>query len=392
MPSTTSRYQLHEPTDLGLDPDKVVELRERARREVDAGLLPSCQLAVAVNGRLALFETFGAASNENRYVIFSTTKGVTAGAIWLLISDGRLDVSQPVAELIPEFGTNGKEGVTVEQLLVHTSGFPSAPLDMRTITTREQRLERYREWRLNWEPGSRFEYHPTSAHWVLGDIIHAITGTDHRVFVAEQLMAPLGLERFSMGEAPERQGDIAELVAVGEPPTAAELEAVTGIPGIDLSTMVGEVTTDALLRFNDPVVRETGAPGAGGISTAADIALYYQALLHNDQGLWDERVLVDASRRVRCDLPDALRGIPSHRSLGMMVAGEGPTATMRGFGHGVSPETFGHDGAAGQIAWADPATGMSFCYLTNGIDEHLIRQWRRSVGLSSRAAACAGPR
>jgi CubicO group peptidase (beta-lactamase class C family) len=203
------------------------------------------------------------------------------------------------------------------------------------------------------------------------------------------MLAELGLDALRLGEPVDRQGDIARLVAVGEPPTASELEAVTGIAGIDLRTMVGEVTTEAMLAFNDPVVRETGSPGAGAISSAADMALYYQALLHNDQGLWDDEVLIDASRTVRCDLPDPLRGTPSHRSLGMMVAGEGSIATMRGFGHGVSPTTFGHDGAAGQIAWADPDTGISFSYVTNGVDEHLIRQWRRSVGLSSRAAACA---
>jgi CubicO group peptidase (beta-lactamase class C family) len=62
---------------------------------------------------------------------------------------------------------------------------------------------------------------------------------------------------------------------------------------------------------------------------------------------------------------------------------------MRGFGHTQSAGTFGHNGAAGQLAWADPESGLSFCYLTNGRDLHPIREARRSVGISSRAAACA---
>jgi CubicO group peptidase (beta-lactamase class C family) len=61
---------------------------------------------------------------------------------------------------------------------------------------------------------------------------------------------------------------------------------------------------------------------------------------------------------------------------------------MRGMGRVVGPRAFGHNGAAGQIAWADPDTGVSFCFLTNGIDEHELRQWRRSAGLANRAAAC----
>ena len=50
---------------------------------------------------------------------------------------------------------------------------------------------------------------------------------------------------------------------------------------------------------------------------------------------------------------------------------------------------FGHNGAGGQIAWADPVTGLSFCYLTNGLDRHLLRESRRTTALGSLAAACA---
>jgi CubicO group peptidase (beta-lactamase class C family) len=57
-------------------------------------------------------------------------------------------------------------------------------------------------------------------------------------------------------------------------------------------------------------------------------------------------------------------------------------------GHTVSPGAFGHNGAYGQIAWADPATGVSFSYLTNGLDQHVIRESRRTSGIASRAAQC----
>ena len=46
--------------------------------------------------------------------------------------------------------------------------------------------------------------------------------------------------------------------------------------------------------------------------------------------------------------------------------------------------------AGGQLAWVDPETGLSFCYLTNGLDANLLRQWRRDTSLSSKAAVCAG--
>jgi CubicO group peptidase (beta-lactamase class C family) len=387
--TTPDRYAIADPAEVGVDEEKLDELIARARREVDAGLLPSCQLALAKDNRLALFTTIGDAEPESRYVIFSCTKGITAGAIWLLMGDGVLDVSTPVAEIIPEFGTNGKDVIAVDQLLTHTSGFPHAPLNLAAICTREERLQQFAKWRLNWEPGTKFEYHPTSAHWVLGEIIERLTGKDIRTFVDERIATPLGLRALKVGEPAENQGDINTLVGVGEPPSPKELEDVLGIPGIDLSMLVGEVTQAALLGFNNPVVREQGAPGAGGISTAADLALYYQALLHNPGGLWDPEVLADGTRNVRCELPDPLRGMPAHRTLGLMVAGAAPEAQLRGFGHGLSPRTFGHDGAGGQIAWVDPDSGLSFSYLTNGLDAHVIREARRKIGVSTRAAACA---
>ena len=76
-------------------------------------------------------------------------------------------------------------------------------------------------------------------------------------------------------------------------------------------------------------------------------------------------------------------------TIGLVVAGDDGKAPMRGMGRTLSPAAFGHNGAGGQVAWADPATGLSFCYLTNGIDAHLFRQWRRGPSLSNRATACA---
>jgi CubicO group peptidase (beta-lactamase class C family) len=387
--TTPDPYLVAEPEASGVDPHKVDALVERAHREVDAGLLPSCQVALARDGKLLLFETIGDASPDSRYIIFSCTKGVIAGAIWLLMSDGSLDVTRRVADIIPEFGSNGKDVITVEQLLTHTSGFPRAPLNLATVTTRQARLERFERWRLNWEPGTRFEYHPTSAHWVLGEIIERISGQNVRTFVDERIAQPLGLAALKVGEPADRQADINDLVSVGEPPTAEELEQVLGIPGIDITTLVGEVTQEALLSFNMPIVREQGVPGGGGISSAADLALYYQALLHNPGGMWNAEVLADGTGTVRCDMPEPIGGNPAHRSLGLTIAGDPPDSLLRGYGHGQSPRAFGHLGAGGQIAWADPDSGLSFGYVTNGLDAHLIRERRRTIGLCTRATACA---
>jgi CubicO group peptidase (beta-lactamase class C family) len=371
--------------DAGLDPARVRELLERCRREVDAGLLPSCQLAIAREGRLGTFATFGDATPRTRYVMFSCTKPVVASAIWLLIGDGALDTSVKVGDLIPEFATNGKDVVTVEQVLLHTSGFPHAPLGPPEWFTREGRRARFAQWRLNWEPGSRYEYHATSAHWVLAEIIHAVTGVDHRDFIRSRVSEPLGLRDLFVGMPEDEHADVAEIVTCGEPCDPDELEKLIGVREFPRY----EVTDEHLVRLNDRATRALGVPGAGGITTAADLALFYQALLHNSGGLWDADVLRDATGNVRNTFVDPLRGMPANRTLGLMVAGDDGKADLRGFGATVSARAFGHDGAGGQIAFADPATGLSFAYVTNGLDANLIREWRRVKGIASRAALCA---
>jgi CubicO group peptidase (beta-lactamase class C family) len=89
---------------------------------------------------------------------------------------------------------------------------------------------------------------------------------------------------------------------------------------------------------------------------------------------------------VRNSFGDPIFHTPANRSAGLVIAGDDGKASLRGFGKTQSPGTFGHNGAGGQIAWADPASGLSFVYLTNGLDQHMVRQAKRGVALSSIAA------
>ncbi len=373
-----------DPESLGIDAERLDELRTRVRREIDSGLLPSCQYALAKDGQLAAFETLGGAGPDTRYVIFSATKAFVAATAWLLIGEGGLDIELRVADYIPEFASNGKDVVTVEQVMLHTSGFPRAPLGPPAWADRDRRLEAFGRWRLNWEPGTAYEYHPTSAHWVLAELVERVSGRDYRDVVHERVTGALGLPRV-LGIASDDQRGIAELELSGEPASPDELMEIFGVRELPVT----EVTDAALLSFNEPDVRAVGVPGGGGIATAATVALFYQALLHDPERLWDAAVLADATGRVRNNLPDPLLGVTANRALGVVVAGDDGNANRRGFGHTQSPRTFGHNGAGGQIAWADPESGLSFCYVTNGRDLNPIREGRRGIGLSSRAAVCA---
>lgn len=367
-----------------IQPEAVRALMERARREVDEGLLPACQVALGFEGELVHFESLGDANDDTRFCIFSATKPFVASVVWTLLAEGKLSVDEPVAEKIPEFGSNGKDEITLEQVMLHTAGFPSAPLGPPTWWTREGRVSAFGTWRLNWAPGTRYEYHPTSAHWVLAELIERTTGQDFCDALEERVTGPVGLPRI-LGIPGEAQATITDLVGVGDYATPDELEAVFGVRELPGS----EVNEDVMLFFNEAETRELGVPGGGGYCRAADLALFYQALLHNPGAIWDADTLEDARSHVRNRLPDPLMGVPANRTLGLLQAGDDGKANLRGFGRSVSKRAIGHNGAGGQLAWADPETGLSFGYVTNGLDRHEIRQPRRGTSLSSLAAACA---
>ena len=381
---TSIDEKIAEPSELGIDPEKLELLRERAAREVAEGVLPSAQIAIARHGRLAYFETFGNATDETLYCVFSSTKAFTSAAAWLLMESGDLDVDEIVADIVPEFGTNGKETITVEQLFLHTAGFPHAPFRPTDWNDRDVRLSRFSSWRLNSAPGERFEYHPTSSMWVIAEIIERKTGIDFATFVRQKVIEPLNLRDCFVGLPDAENHRVSPQMHVGDVMTSEDY-AKLGIP----EPPVTEVTEDAILSFDRPDIRAVGIPGGGGIMTAAALALFYQGLLHGGRPagpvVWQDETLSMARTVISGDYRDMLFDRPVNRAMGIVVAGD-DERNFRGFGHLNSEFAFGHGGAGGQIAWADPATGISLGYCTNGHDRNPIRLGRRGVSISNKAA------
>lgn len=374
------------PLTSDLDRAAVDKLGARIERDVDEGLLPAAQFALALDGEIVEERVFGTAGPDTRFCLFSATKPFVASTVWRLIADGELDPTKPVTMWFPAFGANGKDAITLEQVMLHTSGFPTAPMGPAHWSDRATRQERMAGWRLNWEPGTRYEYHPTAAHWVLAELIETVTERDFREAVHELVTAPLGLPRI-VGLPLDEQDDIASLQLVGEHATSDELMAAFGVSALPAT----EVTDDAVSRFNEPDVRAVGVPGGGGFARAVDVARFYQHLLHGNEDVWPADLLRDVTSNVRNRLPDPT-GTPANRTLGLLMAGDDGYAHVRGFGRTVSPATFGHNGAGGQIAWADPATGLSFAFVTNGYDRHEVRQPKRTTALGSLAAVTAPAR
>jgi CubicO group peptidase (beta-lactamase class C family) len=330
--------ELVDPVSVGVDPERLALLVRRARLEVERGLLPSCQVALAKAGRLVAFETFGDATPSTRYVLQSAGRPIVASAAWKLLGDGLLDLDARVADSIPEFGTNGKDVVTVRQVLTHTGGFPMAPLGFPRMKQRAARLHAFSQWRLSWEPGSRLEFHLTSAAWVIAELAERATGMSFPEYLRKQIAAPLGLT-LDLGVPVEAQGDVAKFVATD----AREGEF--------------EVDPWGPWYLRDPEVLAAGEPSHSIVATAADVALLFQALYHS--GLWTADAVAEGTRvQVDMTLEGSYGAVGERTRMGLFVLVGGPPTG--------SPATFGHGGAPTQMSWCDPETGLSFCFATNG--------------------------
>jgi CubicO group peptidase (beta-lactamase class C family) len=341
-------YELVSADEAGIDPARLDVFLRRARLEVEDGPLPSAQVAVARGGRLVAFETFGDATPGKRYILQSVGRTVVAATVWKLLGEGLLAVDERVGDVVPEFATNGKEVVTVEHVLTHTAGFPFAPLGYPKMLDRARRLDAFSTWRLDWEPGSRLQFHLTGAAWVIAELVERRTGLSFADYLRTEIVEPLGLGIL----LPVRADRFDEVVAV---PVAT-----------DRTSDEQEVDPWGPWYLANADVLAAGEPSHSIVASAADMALFFQALVHSD--VWKDGTVEEATRIRRSEPPygDKLYGGSDEiANLGLfcMVSGEiGGTWTPRTG----SPRTFGNGGAPCQLAFMDPETGTSFAFLTNG--------------------------
>jgi len=381
---------LKDPSSVGIDARALDSLYEQVEKV--AARHPGCaaQVAVAREGRVAGFMAAGsarfggelrAASRDSLFAVFSVTKAFVSSAAWLLLSDGRLSLGERVADTIPEFGRNDKQAVTVEHLLTHTAGFPSASLATQDWPSEQKRLACFGDWKLEWEPGSRFTYHGSATMWILAELISRRSGTDYRDFIRERIFEPLGLSDIFIGLPEAHHGRVAEVITVGEAMSQDE----RAVSSIDAPT----IRDDMVTHINHREARIIGSPGGGAIGTAADVALFYQgviaALDPAGSAVWNSASVRDACTPRNVDFVDPMTKHAALRGLGLVVAGESERI-WRGFAPDNSARTIGHMGAGGQVAWADPDSGISFAFVTNGAERNAAKQGATGMQLSNIAA------
>ena len=335
--------------EVGVDPARLELFLSRARLEVDQGILPSVQVAVARHGTLVAFETYGSASNDSKYILQSVGRIVVAATVWKLVGEGLLELDEPIAEVIPEFGTNGKHTVTLKHVLTHTAGFPFAPLGYPRMLDRQTRLEAFGRWQLDWEPGSRLQFHLTSAAWVIAELVERRTGMPFDEYLRTAIVEPLGL------------GFILPL------PADKYHSSVLAAPvAIDRTSDDQEVDPWGPWYLANPEVLSGGEPSHSMVGSAADIVMLLQALFHS--GLWDDDTVADAIRIRQSEAPWGERiygGSEEIVNVGLFCLVSGTTGSTLTPRTG-SAATFGHSGAPCQLGYMDPETGVSFAFLTNG--------------------------
>ena len=338
---------------LGFYEPALVRLSGVIGRHIAEGRYPGAQIALARHGQLALFETFGQSSIENKkaasadtlWLLFSNTKVITAMGIWALVEDGLLSFNDRIAYHMPEFAQHGKGDITLAQVLSHRAGFPSQNVTPAVWTDHGELRRQVCNFTLEWTPGSRLHYHPRAALWVAAALIETVSGIDYRDFLRQRIIEPLGLARDIFVGMPDAEH--ARAASIYEP--------------------AAEGNQQALKDENTAPFRRAGVPSSGGYATARGMAALYQMMANfgklNGARIFSRRLVEFVTRNHTGDMVDGGMGMAMHRGLGVHV--RGMSEKIRGLGALASPRTFGHGGVGTSYCWADPDSGVSFAYITN---------------------------
>jgi CubicO group peptidase (beta-lactamase class C family) len=367
-----------------LNANAVNALRDRIRAEVDEGHSEAAQFALGLHGEVVAGGSFGTATPDSRFVIFSATKVMVAMALLPHLADRSVELTAPVSRYLPEFGANGKDGVTVLQLLTMQGGFPQAVIGPDRWSSSQGRRQQFAEWSLSWPAGTRTEYHPIAAHWVIAELIEAMSGRPYADVVNQRVAAAAGVPGvLGVATDPAAGGSVVTIRLAGAVPDHDHLVAEFGRKDLIPDTTV---SPELLLSLNDPRAQAAAIPGGGGVARAADVALIYQSFVHNPDESHPPEWLADATGTIRNCSISASDGVPANRTIAGIVAGADGMNDYRWFPH--APRAFGHPGAGGQLCWVDCESGLSFCFLHDTLQLDPSHDLRRCRDLNALALAC----
>jgi CubicO group peptidase (beta-lactamase class C family) len=302
--------------------------------------------------------------------VFSTTKGPTALSVAILVDRGLLSYDDTVAKHWPDFAANGKEAITVGQLLSHQGGV----CGLRQPIT----VEKYYDWNYMcrelaamkpfWTPGDGSGYHAVTYGFLAGELVRRVDGRTPGTFIAEEISAKVDAD-FHVGLPASEDARVAPLI---KSPTAAPLTGDT--PADYTIAALG----NPVLKPREANTREWRAaeiPAANGHGTARGLARIYAPLAHGGELDGVRLIGSDALRKAtaeQCCGVDRNLSIDTRWGAGFLLNNDDA--------YGPNDTTFGHSGWGGSMAFADPVAGISVAYTMNQMGSNL-RGDPRTLGL-----------
>jgi CubicO group peptidase (beta-lactamase class C family) len=324
-------------------------------------------------------------------LVWSATKGVGSACVLHALQRQKIELNRRVTEFWPEFGQADKDKITLGQLLSHQAGL--CALDQRVNVLDYDGVVRALEAQAPlWMPGTAHGYHARTFGFLLDELMRRITGKTLSKYWHENFARPLELD-FWIGLPEKENSRVATIYAAkgGKPPEPAKFYRDLVTPGtLARKTFTSPYGLNVISKMNDPHVRAQPIVSFGGIGSASALAKFYSILANggtfNRQTFFSEKT-VEWMTTTISDGTDRVFQIPTAFSAGFMKDSQGaavssrpsgkerignrnPLSTRRLFDSSLT--AFGHPGAGGSHAFADPKHKISFAYVMNQMEQSLL--------------------
>jgi uncharacterized protein YbbC (DUF1343 family)/CubicO group peptidase (beta-lactamase class C family) len=351
------------PAAAGISAERLARMDAVIAASIEKKELPGAVVLVARHGKIVWRKAYGARAIEPQreamtldtiFDLASLTKVVaTTTSIMILVEQGRVRLADPVVQFIPEMKGEGRDAITIEQLMTHVSGFaPDFDLRERWTGYDEAIKRLYRE-PLRTPPGARFVYSDLN-YIALGEVVHRVSGMMLDEFARRNIFAPLGMRDTGFNPNPTLRARIAPTeTRRGQMNYLGDSGADAGPEGDQW--LRGQVHDPTSFRMN-------GVAGHAGLfSTADDLAIFCQMLLNG--GVYNGARILSPMTIATMTRPHAVAESGAARGLGWDIA----TSFSTNKGDLFPLGSFGHTGFTGTSIWIDPASDSFVIFLSNRV-------------------------
>ncbi len=311
-------------------------------------------------------------ASETLVLVWSATKGIASACVLHALQQRKIDIYRRVAEFWPEFAQQGKEKITLAQLLSHQAGL--CALDRRVDVLDYDGVIRALEAQEPlWPPGTAHGYHARTFGFFIDELVRRITEKSLSEYWRENLAQPLELD-FWIGLPEKENARVATTYAARnlKPAEPKEFYHDLGTPGtLARRTFTSPYGLHAVSKMNDPHIRAESIVSFGGICTASALAKFYSTLGNGGEidgkSSFSEETIAWMTTALT-DGIDRVFQIPTSFSAGFMKDSRQAARKM----FGPCATAFGHPGAGGIHAFCDPENKIGFAYVMNQMEQSLL--------------------